>query len=141
MLNDKNMVYSVWKMSNLIVIFATVVRTLTGHRSSCNALQFHPFGEFFASGSSDTSLKIWDVRKKGCIHTYKGHIRGVSTIKFSPDGRWVVSGGADNIVKVTVALNSLGKCTFSSSGQKCISSNIFYFNGKDLGFNCREASS
>ncbi|XP_061363012.1 katanin p80 WD40 repeat-containing subunit B1 homolog KTN80.1-like isoform X2 [Gastrolobium bilobum] len=48
----------------------------------------------------DTNLKIWDIRKKGCIHTYKGHSQGVSTIKFTPDGRWVVSGGFDNIVKV-----------------------------------------
>ncbi|CAN4079000.1 unnamed protein product [Withania somnifera] len=77
-----------------------VVRTLTGHRSYCTACEFHPFGEFFASGSMDTHLKIWDIRKKGCIHTYKGHTRGISTIRFSPDGRWVVSGGFDNVVKV-----------------------------------------
>lgn len=77
-----------------------MVRTLTGHRSNCTAVEFHPFGEFFASGSMDTNLKIWDIRKKGCIHTYKGHTRGISTIKFSPDGRWVVSGGFDNVVKV-----------------------------------------
>ncbi|XP_057499373.1 katanin p80 WD40 repeat-containing subunit B1 homolog KTN80.2-like isoform X2 [Actinidia eriantha] len=48
----------------------------------------------------DTNLKIWDIRKKGCIHTYKGHTQGISTIKFTPDGRWVVSGGFDNAVKV-----------------------------------------
>ncbi|XP_021294027.1 katanin p80 WD40 repeat-containing subunit B1 homolog isoform X3 [Herrania umbratica] len=48
----------------------------------------------------DTNLKIWDIRKKGCIHTYKGHTRGISTIRFTPDGRWVVSGGFDNVVKV-----------------------------------------
>lgn len=77
-----------------------MVRTLTGHRSYCTACEFHPFGEFFASGSMDTNLKIWDIRKKGCIHTYKGHTRGISTIRFSPDGRWVVSGGFDNVVKV-----------------------------------------
>lgn len=77
-----------------------VVRTLSGHRSNCIALEFHPFGEFFASGSMDTNLRIWDIRKKGCIHTYKGHTQGISTIKFSPDGRWVVSGGFDSVVKV-----------------------------------------
>jgi len=77
-----------------------VVRTLTGHRSNCISVDFHPFGEFFASGSLDTNLKIWDIRRKGCIHTYKGHTRGINAIKFSPDGRWVVSGGEDNIVKV-----------------------------------------
>ena len=77
-----------------------MVRTLTGHRSSCTAVESHPFGEFFASGSTDTNVRIWDIRKKGCIHTYKGHTRGISTIRFTPDGRWVVSGGCDNVVKV-----------------------------------------
>ncbi|KAL0667978.1 hypothetical protein Bca4012_030682 [Brassica carinata] len=62
-------------------------------------LNFIPFGEFLASGSNDTNLKIWYIRKKGCIQTYKGHTRGIDTIKFSPDGRWVVTGGLDNAVK------------------------------------------
>lgn len=79
-----------------------VVRTLTGHRSNCMSVDFHPFGEFFASGSLDTNLKIWDIRRKNCIHTYKGHTRGVNAIRFAPDGRWVVSGGEDNIVKVKI---------------------------------------
>jgi WD40 repeat protein len=79
---------------------SVVVRTLTGHRSSCTSVEFHPFGEFFASGSADTDLKIWDIRKKGCIHTYTGHTRAIRNIKFTPDGRWVVTGGEDNVVKV-----------------------------------------
>ncbi|KAI3984807.1 hypothetical protein MKX01_039424 [Papaver californicum] len=69
------------------------------HRLNCTAVKFHPIGEFFASESSDANLKIWDFRKKGCLHTYKAHTQGVSTIKFSPDSSWVVSGGADNVVK------------------------------------------
>uniref|UniRef100_A0A0D3DY35 Uncharacterized protein n=2 Tax=Brassica oleracea TaxID=3712 RepID=A0A0D3DY35_BRAOL len=56
------------------------------------------------SGSSDANLKIWDIRKKGCIQTYKGHTRGISTVKFTPDGRWLVSGGLDNVVKVREAV-------------------------------------
>ena len=87
------------------VVFCIVVRTLTGHRSNCISVDFHPFGEFFASGSLDTNLKIWDIRKKGCIHTYKGHTRGVNAIRFTPDGRWVVSGGEDNTVKVRIAFH------------------------------------
>lgn len=71
------------------------------------SVDFHPFGEFFASGSLDTNLKIWDIRRKGCIHTYKGHTRGVNAIRFTPDGRWVVSGGEDNVVKVSFANKSM----------------------------------
>lgn len=82
------------------LLWCLVVRTLTGHRSNCISVDFHPFGEFFASGSLDTNLKIWDLRKKGPIHTYKGHTRGVNVLRFTPDGRWVVSGGEDNTVKV-----------------------------------------
>lgn len=90
--------------------FCAVVRTLTGHRSNCISVDFHPFGEFFASGSLDTNLKIWDIRKKGCIHTYKGHTRGVNAIRFTPDGRWVVSGGEDNTVKVRVGFHLCSYC-------------------------------
>ncbi|KAL3903464.1 MAG: hypothetical protein SGPRY_011665, partial [Prymnesium sp.] len=82
-----------------------VARTLTGHRSNCVAVQvsplrWHPYGEFFASGSVDTNLKIWDIRRKTCIQTYKGHTSAVRQILFSPDGRWVVSGGDDGLVKL-----------------------------------------
>jgi katanin p80 WD40 repeat-containing subunit B1 len=56
-----------------------VVRTLTGHKANCSAVDFHPFGpSFFASGSVDTNLKIWDIRKYSILisilhyypHTY-----------------------------------------------------------------------
>ena len=75
-------------------------RTLSGHRANCISVQWHPYGEFFASGSVDTNLKIWDVRRKTCIQTYKGHTRGVRQILFSPDGRWVLSGGDDGLIKL-----------------------------------------
>lgn len=93
---------------------AKVVRTFTGHRSNCVSLDFHPFGEFFASGSSDTNMKIWDMRKKRCIHTYQGHTRRIDVLRFTPDGRWIVSGGADNSVKVSF-LNMSTKYNTSST--------------------------
>jgi katanin p80 WD40 repeat-containing subunit B1 len=62
-----------------------------------------------ASGSSDTNMKIWDIRKKRCIHTYKGHTRRIDVLKFTPDGKWIISGGADNSVKVK-KFSMLEKC-------------------------------
>jgi len=37
---------------------APVVRTLTGHKASVHCLDFHPYGEFIASGSLDTNVKV-----------------------------------------------------------------------------------
>ena len=47
------------------------MRTLSGHKANIKSLDFHPYGDFVASGSVDTSVRIWDVRKKGCIVSYK----------------------------------------------------------------------
>ena len=33
-------------------------------------MDFHPYGDFLSSGSHDTNLKLWDIRRKGCIFTY-----------------------------------------------------------------------
>jgi len=37
---------------------AKVIRTLLGHRAPCISVEFHPYGDFFASGSLDTNLKV-----------------------------------------------------------------------------------
>jgi WD40 repeat protein len=84
------------------------VRTLTGHRSGCLSIAFHPFGDFVVTGSLDTNLKVWDLRRKECIQTYKGHAKGITHVSVSPDGRWVVSGCEAGEVKVGCAAGCQG---------------------------------
>ena len=38
-----------------------LIRTLTGHSSSVNALALSSDGKYLVSGSSDTTLKVWDL--------------------------------------------------------------------------------
>ena len=90
------------------VIFNPVIRTLLGHKSNIKCVEFHPFGEFFASAGSDMSVKLWDVRRKGCIQTYNGHADVIQTLQITPDGRWIASGGLDNTIKVTLINVDLG---------------------------------
>lgn len=52
----------------------TVLRTFSGHKSGITCVDFHPFGDFFASGSLDSNIKLWDTRKKSCMYAYK--VRG-----------------------------------------------------------------
>lgn len=37
--------------------------TLTGHKSNIRCIDFHPFGEFVASGSLDTNLKVLYLKR------------------------------------------------------------------------------
>lgn len=37
---------------------AKLMRTLTGHKGSVRAIEFHPYGDFITSGSADTSVKV-----------------------------------------------------------------------------------
>lgn len=70
-------------------------------------MDFHPYGELLASGSLDTAIKLWDIRRKGCIFTYKGHNRTVNSLKFSPDGQWIASAGEEGMVKVKIRKRSI----------------------------------
>ncbi|KAM3179209.1 hypothetical protein ACTXT7_001063 [Hymenolepis weldensis] len=101
----------------------TVARALTGHSASVQSLDFHPHGNFIASGSVDATVKgdiyglsntrsmdelwllgsqLWDVSRKGCINTFRGHTGSVNMVRFSPDGNWIVSAGDDGRVKIAV---------------------------------------
>lgn len=66
--------------------------TFYGHMKSVRTLDFHPHGNYiFASGSNDTTVRLWDVRKSdSCFSKFRGHIANVNSVKFSPDGWWYV---------------------------------------------------
>uniref|UniRef100_A0A3Q4I739 Katanin p80 (WD repeat containing) subunit B 1 n=1 Tax=Neolamprologus brichardi TaxID=32507 RepID=A0A3Q4I739_NEOBR len=77
-----------------------VLRTLMGHKANITSLGFHPFGDFLASSSMDTNIKLWDVRRKGYVFRYKGHTQAVRSLAFSPDGKWLASASDDCTVKL-----------------------------------------
>uniref|UniRef100_A0AAZ3R5C7 Katanin p80 WD40 repeat-containing subunit B1 n=1 Tax=Oncorhynchus tshawytscha TaxID=74940 RepID=A0AAZ3R5C7_ONCTS len=87
-------------ISIFFAIFIPVLRTLMGHKANICSLDFHPFGEYLASGSMDTNIKLWDVRRKGCVFRYKGHTQAVRCLAFSPDGKWLASASDDSTIKL-----------------------------------------
>jgi katanin p80 WD40 repeat-containing subunit B1 len=72
----------------------------TGHRTTVTSVDYHSFGEFVASVSLDTHLRIWDVRKKTCLQSYKGCSAELRVVQFCPSGRWVASGCAEGVVRL-----------------------------------------
>ena len=69
---------------------------LRGHTGDIYALAFSGDGAFLASGSSDRTIRVWDVDTRLERLTLRGHTDSVLALAFSPDEqRLLVSAGAD----------------------------------------------
>ena len=78
----------------------TEVNLLTGHKSFVTFVAFSPDGTKLASGSWDTTIRLWDVRTGKGIHTLAGHADSVDAILFSPDGATLASKSRDKIIRL-----------------------------------------
>ena len=76
------------------------VQTLEGYRNGVASVAFSPRGTHIASGSDDSTVKIWDSSSGACFTTLEGHGGIVTSVAFSPSGTVVVSGSGDNTVKI-----------------------------------------
>lgn len=76
------------------------ISTIAGHTEEVNSIDFSPDGRKFASGSDDTTIKIWNFSDRQELNTLKGHTNWVYSVAISPDGLSIVSGSKDNTVKI-----------------------------------------
>ena len=70
------------------------------HQNCINSVTISPDGKYIVSGSSDKTIKIWDIKTAECLNTLKGHSNYVSSVTISPDGKYIVSGSYDGTIKI-----------------------------------------
>ena len=73
---------------------------LTGHTSFVTSIAFSPNGELLASGSWDTTIRLWNVSSFTLNKTLTGHTSGVMSVAFSSDGKTLASGSVDKTVRL-----------------------------------------
>ncbi|WP_437752636.1 TIR domain-containing protein [Sorangium sp. So ce1389] len=88
------------RLRHPVRMWTGVERTLSGHLDSVTACAITPDGERVVSGSSDTTLKVWDLASGHLLSTLEGHTARINACAISPDGERVVSASSDRTLKV-----------------------------------------
>ena len=65
-----------------------------------NSVVFSTDGRWALSGSSDKTLRLWDVASGRCMRIFEGHTDKVTSLALSADEHWLLSGSADRTVRV-----------------------------------------
>jgi WD40 repeat protein len=73
-------------------------RVFFGHTNAVNSVAVSPDGKLAASGSSDQTIKIWNISTGKETRTFRGHTGPVNCVAFSPDGKLVASASDDKTI-------------------------------------------
>lgn len=105
------------------------------HSGAITSIAFNAYGNTVATGSQDSTVKLWDVMTGRELRTLAGHKEGVTTIAFSPDGKTLATGSFDKTVRLwsaeTGQLLDILDTTYKSRPNVALSI-VFNPNGKTL---------
>lgn len=82
-------------------------------KDEVGAIAVSPDSKYFASGSRDGYLRIYDARTNRLTEAWKGHSGDVTSLAFSPDSLALASSSSDTTVKVWRVLDGMTLRTFT----------------------------
>jgi U3 small nucleolar RNA-associated protein 13 len=74
-----------------------ITRSYKAHDAPVIVMDIDRTSTLVATGSADSTVKVWDIDKGYCTHNFRGHGGVVSAVKFHPSkDRWTLVSGADD---------------------------------------------
>jgi WD40 repeat protein len=97
-----------------------------------SACSCSPDGAYYAAGSADGNVKLWDAATGSIVGIFNLHRDWILACKFSPDARWILSGAWDGSLKlfdvverregpVIPRVEKILDCAFSRDGELFVS--------------------
>ncbi|NXO71113.1 DAW1 factor, partial [Phainopepla nitens] len=74
--------------------------TFRGHGAEIVCLSFNPQSTLLATGSMDTTAKLWDLEKGEEVATLNGHSAEIIALSFNTTGDRIITGSFDHTVGV-----------------------------------------
>ncbi|XP_034485866.1 THO complex subunit 3 [Drosophila innubila] len=74
--------------------------TLKAHPANCICIEFGPTGKYFATGSADAQVSLWDANELACLRMISRLEWPVRTISFSHDERLIASASEDLVIDI-----------------------------------------
>jgi hypothetical protein len=90
-------------------VLPACLMVLTGHPNGVTSVAVSADSRTAVSGSTDRTVRVWDLSTGRCTAVLKGHTQGVISVAVTGNGRIAVSGSYDHTVRVWDL--STGLCT------------------------------
>ncbi|CAE6431194.1 unnamed protein product [Rhizoctonia solani] len=108
--------------------------SLVGHRDPVTCVVYSTNSDLIASGSYDTTIRVWDAGGLHTSYVLAGHSGPVHAITFSPDAATIASGSSDKTIRLWDSItmrpiqvpyighsSRVSSVAFSSDGTKLVS--------------------
>ena len=73
---------------------------MEGHTSSVNTVAVTSDNKHIISGSSDKTIRIWNLLEKTQETILQGHTDSVWTVAVTSDNKYIISGSSDKTIRI-----------------------------------------
>lgn len=94
---DEHWAFSDIRSGKLLIKVAASDKT-ANHGLTC--AKFHPDGLIFGTGTSDSIIKIWDLKERTNVANFPGHTGSITSLAFSENGYYLATSAEDSVIKL-----------------------------------------